>query len=47
MPIQPLPEGTELFSYRQGAQEESRFKVIENAGSGTFGNTRFFLRTAS
>ena len=39
MPIQSLPEGTELFSYRRGDQEESRFKVIESAGSGTFGNT--------
>ncbi len=39
MPIQPLPEGTELFSYHRGDQEESRFKVIESAGSGTFGNT--------
>ena len=39
MPVQALLEGTKLYFFRRNGEEESRFKIIEHIGSGTFGNT--------
>ena len=47
MPVQALLKGTKLFLFRREGEEESRFEILEHIGSGTFGNTRFLLRTAS
>ena len=39
MPVSPLEEGTELHLYLDEGEENFRFVITENAGSGSFGNT--------
>ena len=41
MPVSPLEEGTELHLYLNEGEQDFRFVITENAGSGSFGNTRF------